>query len=147
MWLHVPVPQAASACCCTEVGDVRHVQCASVDACFRPSLGVWAALQHTIVRDMLLPCSSTSLASTEGRWLLQGGDATAAGDQLTSWQGYQLAIASTAQNWAVDEFEAPEQARYVGAAPGHNRLVAGLVLHTTRKARSCRPGAMAGCVA
>jgi hypothetical protein len=66
--------------------------------------------------------------------LLQSVEDSAAVDQLTMWQGYQLSVAATERNWAVDETNAPEQARYVGAAPGRNKLVAGLFLHTTRKA-------------
>lgn len=102
-------------------------------------------LKHKLPCFMLLlpPCSSQrgQLAS-QGRRLLQSGAATSAGDQLTQWQGYQLSEAATERNWAVDETDAPEQARYVGAAAGHNRLVAGLLLHATRKTRSCHAGAL-----
>jgi hypothetical protein len=73
--------------------------------------------------------------ATPTRQLLQSVEESTAGDQLTLWQGYQLHVAATERNWAVDETNAPEQARYVGAAPGRNKLVAGLFLHTRRKAR------------
>jgi hypothetical protein len=69
-------------------------------------------------------------------------EVSAAGNQLTVWNGYQLDVSNRMRNWAVDETGAPEQARYVGAAPGHNKLVAGLFLHTTKKAQtaSCTGG-------
>lgn len=71
------------------------------------------------------------------RRLLQSQeDGSAAGDLVTLWQGYQLEVADKARNWLVDETDAPEQARYVGAAPGHNKLVAGVFLHSTRKTRT-----------
>lgn len=91
-----------------------------------------------------LSCRSSSTtaaaaATTPSRHLLQsdsGSTGVVAGDQLSLWQGYQLDVAGRARNWAVDETGAPEQARYVGAAPGRNKVVAGLFLHTTRKART-----------
>lgn len=75
--------------------------------------------------------------SGASRHLLQSAaESTSAGDQITVWNGYQLAVSDRSRNWAIDETDAPEQARYVGAAPGHNKLVAGLFLHTTRKTRT-----------
>jgi hypothetical protein len=44
-------------------------------------------------------------------------------------------VAARRRNWAVDETDAPELSRYVGAAPGRNKVVAGLFLHNTRKSR------------
>lgn len=86
--------------------------------------------------------STTSTPAVSPSRRLLAVDGSRAGDQLTLWQGYQFAMAGRARNWAVDETGAPEQARYIGAAPGHNKLVAGLFLHTTRQARaaSCSGG-------
>jgi hypothetical protein len=81
--------------------------------------------------------STAAVGAGAARRLLQSdADGSAAGDQLTLWQGYQLDVADKNRNWLVDETDAPEQARYVGAAPGHNKLVAGLFMHSTRKLRS-----------
>lgn len=83
--------------------------------------------------------------SGTGRRLQSDMDSSAAVDQLTLWNGYQLAVSNKLQNWAVDETDAPEQARYVGAAPGRNKLVAGLFLHATRKAQVARCTGGLGC--
>lgn len=60
-------------------------------------------------------------------------DSPSADAEEVSWEGYKLIVKSKAANWGVDDTEMPEQARYIGAAPGHNRLIGGLFLHTTRK--------------
>lgn len=83
--------------------------------------------------------------SGTGRRLQADMDGSAGGDQMTVWNGYQLAVSNKLQNWAIDETDAPEQARYVGAAPGHNKLVAGLFLHATRKAPTARCTGGLGC--
>jgi hypothetical protein len=80
--------------------------------------------------------AAAGAAGATRRLLQSDADGSAAGDQLTLWQGYQLDVADKNRNWMVDETDAPEQARYVGAAPGHNKLVAGLFMHSTRKLRT-----------
>ena len=80
--------------------------------------------------------------ATRRRLLADGGSAAApaaaaagsTNDELAAWQGYQVSLAAARANWAVDEMHALEQARYIGASAGHNKVVGGLFLHTTRKA-------------
>lgn len=54
-------------------------------------------------------------------------------NEEVTWEGYKILLKSQEANWAVDDTETPEQARFIGATPGRNRLVGGLFLHTTRK--------------
>lgn len=50
-----------------------------------------------------------------------------------SWEGYQVSLRADAANRAVDETDIPELSRYLGASPGHNKVIGGLFLHTTRR--------------
>lgn len=103
-----------------------------------------AAHKHSFF-SLLLPWGSSvsaAVAPAMRRRLLEDGgsaaDAASTADELAAWQGYQVSLAAARANWAVDETRAPEQARYVGASAGHNKVVGGLFLHTTRKASTSR---------
>jgi hypothetical protein len=60
-------------------------------------------------------------------------DNDAAAAQLATWEGYWLPTHSKLV--ADDDTPAGSEVpgRYLGAAPGHNKLIGGLLLHTTRK--------------
>jgi hypothetical protein len=92
---------------------------------------------------MLVKICCRSLPGTSGahgRRLLvsnAGPDTVLAPSQQDSWQGYQLSQATALRHRPlVDERNALEPDRYIGAAEGHNKIVAGLFLHATRKTRT-----------
>ena len=61
------------------------------------------------------------------------GSSTYAYDDLSMWDGYMVGLRARDANWLTDDTIIPEQARYVGANSGQNRVIGGLFLHTTRK--------------
>eukprot|EP00878_Enallax_costatus_P039271 GHUV01044855.1.p1 GENE.GHUV01044855.1~~GHUV01044855.1.p1 ORF type:complete len:318 (+),score=65.38 GHUV01044855.1:613-1566(+) len=75
--------------------------------------------------------AATSGISNSGAGSSSGSSAYVYDDM--SWDGYIVGLRERDANWLVDDTSIPEQARYVGANPGQNRVIGGLFLHTTRK--------------
>lgn len=79
----------------------------------------------------------TASRPAAGRRLMQSlNQSGVVDDQLEQWQGYVLSTLDTGGEgaWRRESagIDTPERARYLGEG-GRNRLVAGLMLHTTRK--------------
>jgi zinc transporter 1/2/3 len=80
---------------------------------------------------------SNATGSSSGRRLQQLVNiSTPVSGQYEAWQGYVLDQQATSSQggWGLQAagWDTPERARYLGA-PGKNRLVAGVMLHATRK--------------
>jgi zinc transporter 1/2/3 len=79
---------------------------------------------------------SSSSSSSSRRLQQLVNTSTPVSGQYEAWQGYVLdqQAASSQGGWGLQAagWDTPERARYLGP-PGRNRLVAGLLLHATRK--------------
>jgi hypothetical protein len=71
-------------------------------------------------------------ASSIGR----SGSSKAAAAKLATWEGYWLPTQSKLEADESSSVSGDVLQRFIGAAPGRNKLMGGLLLHTTRKAFS-----------
>eukprot|EP00879_Flechtneria_rotunda_P028207 GHRR01030295.1.p1 GENE.GHRR01030295.1~~GHRR01030295.1.p1 ORF type:complete len:524 (+),score=176.95 GHRR01030295.1:86-1573(+) len=108
-----------------------------LDAATGAATGEWSCNRTKLWKPAFSVDRSAEVSTTSGRRLLAFGtaveDVTVIEDQTLLWQGYQIPVAAKEKNWVVDVTDAPEPARYAGAAIGHNRVIAGLYLHTIRR--------------